>query len=114
MGPDYCASCVKTSAACSTGRKGAGGRLCPQTENAVVTAEGFRIWEAVRAPGVWTHTGFGPARLDRQELARRLGDRVPAWLLDELLDDYERAAHAAMATAKRKPSPDQEGFDDGE
>lgn len=79
-----------------------------------MTAEGFRLWEAVRSPGAWIHTGFGPPRLDRAGLARRLGDGVPAWLIDELLDAYEPAALDGLAAAKRKPKPDQEGFEDGE
>lgn len=51
---------------------------------------------------MWTGGGLGPMRLDRPAIAARLGEQVPGWILDGLLDPYEAAVLTALA--KRPPS----------
>jgi hypothetical protein len=62
----------------------------------------------------WVASGLGPPRLDRPELLRRLAPALStppdasAWVIDELADLFEAAAHAAMAEkaeARRPPAP---------
>lgn len=74
------------------------------------------MWDAVQRSSGWTGGGMTPVRVDRQAVRTRLED-VPGWIVETLLDDFEPAALAAQAAARKKraggpPKPDTEADDD--
>lgn len=82
-------------------------------DHAPLTLEGNRLWAALRAPASWVHTGLGPARLDRAEVARRVAGEVDLWAFDPLVDAFDDAATAARAKTETKPAAQTEGGQDG-
>lgn len=94
---------------CAEGRPGPTGRLCPEVENAPTTAEGVAFWRVIRRAMPWMGGGMSPVRLDRAEVRGRLAG-VPRWIVDELADDFEQAAIAALAEGRKR---NNQGGEDG-
>lgn len=116
VGPEYCNGCRKTGRPCAQGLPGEGGRLCPEAEASPLTLEGFHVARVCRQFGAWAGGGLGPARLDGDEVRRRLGDLVPDWVADELVDVFEASALASREAASkarkgrddRNPQPEED------